>query len=630
MFKIYSFIVFVLLLIQPFFRAHGQEIVKDVHGFAMPVDESYGDSKPIIYKGRLYFCGLEETEHSGRHDVLARYNPNTGYEVVFDEGYRDAIVYDDHLYFSNSGKLYRYHSSTGVELVPGNLLITRGLQVKDIASYDGSLYMTAYSWLDILELWRYHPRNGFEFVADLNVSRDPLYYPTELIVYSGSLYFRASDASHDWELFRYHPSTGVELAADVNPGSYHSFPQYLTEYKGDLYFRAYNRKYGIEPWKYNPNIGVRLVEDVNPYSGITENTPGEFITIPNETSAPKLFTEYQEKLYFIAYDSIHGAELRSYHPNTGVKLVADRYPSAVSSYGYYREMIVYDNELYILKGDSDQDIEKYHPYSGIQKTFDNANIAAEKDLIVYENTLFFTGRYKDSKHNDSFLFTYTPPCQTFLCRILNNDSGIEATATVGNSGFEYMQAEYVYVSDEEQEDQDNTDPWLLSLESEEGEMLWGESFSIPSELMIPDVDMSSGSLVFASGTEKASQPLMKLNANLVSAGVTQVSFSTDPVEQVFSLQVETDRDARVPLLLSLQDDSGEVTWQQTLEAPYSGVVEELTEQVGSMLTLSVAGEHLRTASHAKGTTQSLTDIAEGNLGGSAIQVYPNPVIDHCT
>ncbi len=565
--------------------------------------------KPIIYDDTLYFNG---DDTSPNWEELHRYHPSMGFELMEIRTKRDATFprgftkYQGSLYFSalgekvyfylpdgsyyDGGGLFRYSSTTGkLERITNFSNAPFGItQPRGLTLLDDTLYFVASDHIHGPELWRYHPSTGAKMVADIHYQPGDPYAQNsirEITKYQGALYFSADDAIHGGELWRYVPGVGAKMVADINqtldqrgPSS-HSVDRGsrisgITEYQGTLYFTADDGIHGYELWRYHPSTGASMVADIFPGS---------------EGSRPDRFQIYRDELIFIADDGTHGRELWRYHPSSGVQLIAD-----INS-----------------RGSDDNGSPFYYGPSR---------------FIEYAGSLFFS--VDDGAHGRELWKYQTIPCQTFLCRILNDDSGITARADI-DLGFDYFQAEYVLVADEEEEEeQDDTAPWLLSLESEEGELLWGESFSIPNELMIPDVDMYSGSLVLSSGTEKESQPLMKLNANLVSAGVKQVSFSTDPVEQMFSLYVETNKDVSVPLLLSLQDESGEVTWQHLLEAPYHGVVEELTKQTGSTLLISVA-ENRRTESYDKGTTQSLTDISEaGSLGSSAIQIYPNPVIDH--
>ena len=66
---------------------------------------------------------------------------------------------------------------------------------------------------------------------------------------------------------------------------------------GNLYFKAYHTSYGYELWKYNPLTGTTQVVNIRPGSS---------------SSVPDDLTPYGSKLYFIANDGTHGAELMSY------------------------------------------------------------------------------------------------------------------------------------------------------------------------------------------------------------------------------------------------------------------------------------------------------------------------------
>ncbi len=113
--------------------------------------------------------------------------------------------------------------------------------------------------------------------------------------------------------------TAQDLLKDINSTSpIGSNPQYLTAAGGNLFFAAYgDPELGTELWK-TDGISVSLVANINPGPAGTNNS-----------SSPKRMAAFQDKVYFVADDGVHGDELWvSDGSEGGTYLVKDIYPGA--------------------------------------------------------------------------------------------------------------------------------------------------------------------------------------------------------------------------------------------------------------------------------------------------------------
>ncbi|MEM6841198.1 MAG: T9SS type A sorting domain-containing protein [Bacteroidota bacterium] len=198
----------------------------------------------VIYQGSLYFGA-----HGYGGYQIYRYSSSTGtVEQATQlrggdnhprepEVPHSLTVVNDTLYFSaydenyNYNVLHRYHPTKGAEVVSdprsGKVLI----YPKYITYYQGSLYLGSLSG----GIWSYNPNSGeIKLAADING-------PTgDLTVFNDKLYFWGDDRVNGFELWSYDPASGAQLVADINPGAMGSRPNDFTEYQGSLFFSAHD------------------------------------------------------------------------------------------------------------------------------------------------------------------------------------------------------------------------------------------------------------------------------------------------------------------------------------------------------------------------------------------------------
>jgi ELWxxDGT repeat protein len=188
---------------------------------------------------------------------------------------------------------------------------------------------------------------------------------------------------------------------DIIPGSSSSNPQYLTELDGDLYFQGYDSIYGAELWRYDPDTDTAsIVSDI--YSG-------------SGSSVPTYLTVFHGDLYFSANDGTHGYELWRYDPDTAAaSMVADIYSGPGYSSPSY--LTVFNGDLYFAAGEGVHGYElwRYDPDTS------TASMAADiysavgyssnpSYLTVFNGDLYFQAN--DGAHGAE-LWRYDPDTST--------------------------------------------------------------------------------------------------------------------------------------------------------------------------------------------------------------------------
>ncbi len=128
------------------------------------------------------------------------------------------------------------------------------------------------------------------------------------------LYFGASQQNFGTELWKSDGSYfGTLQVRDLAGGDSSALPQNLTAFGGRLLFNATHPVYGSELFSSDGTLfGTDLVRDINAiYSGAV-----------TESANPSTLTVWNNKLFFVADDGVHGKELWSYD-GTVASIVAD-------------------------------------------------------------------------------------------------------------------------------------------------------------------------------------------------------------------------------------------------------------------------------------------------------------------
>jgi ELWxxDGT repeat protein len=256
--------------------------------------------------------------------------------------------------------------------------------IYQLAVFKNKLYFSANNGIDGKELWVSDgTTGGTQLVSDIRPGRKEDGAPRssnpgefgEFIELKNKLYFTASDGENGRELWVTNGTTnGTQLLADIAAGNTSSFanfsPYYgyyfvsgnLTELNNKLYFTPDDGENGRELWVSDgTEDGTQLLKDINP--GSSEDYFGE---ISPNSSNPSNFTEFNNKLYFIADDGENGGELWvSDGTENGTQLLKDINPG--SSENYSGELFPYssnpseftelNNKLYFTADDGENGIE---------------------------------------------------------------------------------------------------------------------------------------------------------------------------------------------------------------------------------------------------------------------------------
>jgi ELWxxDGT repeat protein len=212
------------------------------------------------------------------------------------------------------------------------------IQIKEL---NNKLYFFADNFADGRELWVTDgTRDGTKLLKDINPDRSSSLDFYGLTKFNNKLYFSADDGSNGRELWISDGTeSGTQLLKDLNPGSYDfngysypesSSPKEFFKFNNKLYFIADDGVNGTELWVTDGTTnGTQLLKDIN----------------PQVFSNPRFFTEFNNKLYFVANDGVNGTELWVTDGTTnGTQLVADIRPGRIGS--SIRDFIILGDELF--------------------------------------------------------------------------------------------------------------------------------------------------------------------------------------------------------------------------------------------------------------------------------------------
>ncbi|MFM2225187.1 MAG: hypothetical protein RJA07_1389 [Bacteroidota bacterium] len=212
--------------------------------------------------------------------------------------------------------------------------------------------------------------------------------PSDFIVYNNMVYFSADDGIHGKEFWVTDgTAAGTFMVKDICPGVSGSNSKYFTIFKNKLYFNAWDGFHGFELWVSDgTSLGTQLLIDINQISN------------PISGSNPRLFIEYNNKLYFQANDGVHGEELWVTDSSSlGTQMVKDICPGKAGS--FITPQLVYKNKLYSNAWDSLHGSEMWvsdGTDTGTQILKDICpglfGSGAGGNLIEYNNKLFFSAR----------------------------------------------------------------------------------------------------------------------------------------------------------------------------------------------------------------------------------------------
>jgi ELWxxDGT repeat protein len=304
------------------------ELVKDIN----PDGDSYPDSL-VEFNDKLYFAAndgetgralfVSDGTTEGTQLVTDIYPENNSTSRFYFSKLSNLTEFNDKLYFASD------NGESGRELFVSDGT-TKGTQlVKDIypgegengyknasspfylTEFDGKLYFTAQGDANDEELFVSDgTAKGTQLLVDLDQSEGEYdanllerqfgdFNTRKLLEFNDKLYFKANDGVHGEELFVSDGTAeGTQLVADINQEtssygySYGSSPSDLVEFNDKLYFAANDGVHGRELFVSDGTAeGTQLLVDLR------EETDSD-----SYGSSPRELVEFNDKLYFAAYD----------------------------------------------------------------------------------------------------------------------------------------------------------------------------------------------------------------------------------------------------------------------------------------------------------------------------------------
>jgi ELWxxDGT repeat protein len=229
-----------------------------------------------------------------------------------------------------------------------------------------------------------------ELVKDINPTGDSRC--NSFMELNGLLYFAADDGVHGMELW---VSDGTEpgtfMVKDINPTTSSKHLDYMQVLNGRLLFRIDDGTHGAEWWVSDgTENGTELIKDINTFSpGVSFGSNSNIVPV----------NTYNNELYFLANDSIHGLELWKTNGTTlGTKMIADLNPEPYSMTNWFlmnASGMEYNNQFYFSATDSVHGhelwvIDSTGAYPRMVKDIYPGGDSKPYFLAVFNNLLFFS------------------------------------------------------------------------------------------------------------------------------------------------------------------------------------------------------------------------------------------------
>lgn len=201
--------------------------------------------------------------------------------------------------------------------------------------FDGKLYFSAITNLLGRELWSYDETDTPQLVFDINRGNADglnLKYIPQMASLNGKLYFSGNNGTSGYELMEYDGVNDPVMTLDINTGIGDSYPSFLYSDGSMLYFTAAEPIDGFEMRSYNPTSGMHVHPMVSgslggdgrgylssngkilfasqcdtsamepfEYDPVTNKSIPIAIPLSMSNSQPSCFTNYNGKVYFIAF-----------------------------------------------------------------------------------------------------------------------------------------------------------------------------------------------------------------------------------------------------------------------------------------------------------------------------------------
>ncbi len=366
-------------------------LVKDIY----PGATGSGPSNFTLYKGKLYFSasssvngtsiGTELWESDGTEAGTKLVSDNIPGSSSTSPG--GLFTFNDKIYFSGtnivngtnvSGLLLSYDDVNGIQTVS-----TVSKFSTNFTKVGNTLYFKATNTSVTPNTQRlyYLDSSGQSVIADDNLNVNTIGFIGNKVLANAQLANAASPFLT--QLFSF-DGNSTSLVKTINPST-SSYPQYFlySPALGKTFFNA-NGGNGGEPWMTDgTEAGTSIVKDIN----VSNATAG---------SNPTSFTEYNGKVYFAASDGLtSGIELWvTDGTEQGTKMFKDIIPGTTGSFP--EKLTVYKNKLYFFATNASNVKQLWESDGTDAGTKALVSIGTASALVIYNDTLYFSGRINNT------------------------------------------------------------------------------------------------------------------------------------------------------------------------------------------------------------------------------------------
>lgn len=223
--------------------------------------------------------------------------------------------------------------------------------------------------------------DGTEIGTQLIQSFQSITYgrPNELVVFDNELYFAADNGSQGKELCKIN-SQGDLGVLDVIPGADGVIPRQMVVYNDKIYFVGYDSVHSDELWMSDGTIaGTEMVTEINPNGN-------SYINFPQAAYEP-LFI-YNDELWFSAWDDAHGREL--WHSD-GTAAGTERYTDLTDANAGSTpsKFVIHDNKLF-FSANYQSEGRQLHSYDATNDELNTYWQDGDNDLACCTGKMFST------------------------------------------------------------------------------------------------------------------------------------------------------------------------------------------------------------------------------------------------